>query len=212
MEEIVRKGWHGEAQFALFSRYDKPHWSITTRCDVGALCEAAGAGRASIYRGTLWAITAAAHDVLAMRLRFAGERIYRHENIRGSMTVPMPAGGYGYGYIGHHADYAGFDKACRAEIARERSGDASPPNTGQSDDLIYLSCLPWLDFTALDNALPGPDDCIPRVSWGRVVEAQGRRDMAMTLQVHHALVDGEAAGAFFAAVQSRLDRFASSGR
>ncbi len=79
-------------------------------------------------------------------------------------------------------------------------------NSGQRDDVAYLSCLPWLDYTALDNALPGPDDCIPRVSWGRFHEdspAAGR--MAMTLQVHHALVDGLHAGGFFTAVQGALD-------
>ena len=66
--------------------------------------------------------------------------------------------------------------------------------------------MPWLDYTSINNALPGPDDCIPRVSWGKFVD-QGRRwDMAMTLEVHHALVDGAQVGAYFAAVQAALDK------
>ena len=50
-----------------------------------------------------------------------------------------------------------------------------------------------------------PDDCIPRVSWGKFVERDGRWDMAMTLEVHHALVDGAQVGAYFTAVQEALD-------
>jgi chloramphenicol O-acetyltransferase type A len=63
-----------------------------------------------------------------------------------------------------------------------------------------------MDFTSIDNALPGPDDCIPRVSWGKNVETQGRWSCAMTIEVHHALVDGRQVGDYFAAVQSAVDR------
>ena len=67
--------------------------------------------------------------------------------------------------------------------------------------------MPWLDYTAINNALPGPQDCIPRVTWGRIVDHGGRFDMAMTLEVHHALVDGAQVGAYFAAVQDALRAF-----
>ena len=73
-----------------------------------------------------------------------------------------------------------------------------------ADDLAYLSCMPWLDYTSINNALPGPDDCIPRITWGKIVERDGRWEMAMTLEVHHALVDGAQVGAYFAAVQDAL--------
>lgn len=85
------------------------------------------------------------------------------------------------------------------------AGGVLSANSGARDDLAYLSCMPWLDYTAINNALPGPDDCIPRVTWGKFVEHNGRWDMAMTLEVHHALVDGAQVGAFFAAVQRALD-------
>ena len=67
--------------------------------------------------------------------------------------------------------------------------------------------MPWLDYTAINNALLGPQDCIPRVTWGRIVDHGGRFDMAMTLEVHHALVDGAQVGAYFAAVQDALRAF-----
>jgi chloramphenicol O-acetyltransferase type A len=79
-------------------------------------------------------------------------------------------------------------------------------NSGERDDVAYLSCMPWLDYTSINNALPHADDCIPRVSWGKIVpEADGRQRMAMTIEVHHALVDGRQVGDFFAAVQAALD-------
>ena len=84
------------------------------------------------------------------------------------------------------------------------AGGILDANSGERDDLAYLSCMPWLDYTSINNALPGPDDCIPRITWGKIVERDGRWEMAMTLEVHHALVDGEQVGAYFAAVQDAL--------
>ncbi len=95
---------------------------------------------------------------------------------------------------------------------RDRQGADLGANTGQRFDLAYLSCLPWLDFTALDNALPGPDDCIPRFSWGKFVQnAEGSWSCAVAVQVHHALVDGLQVGQFFEAAQASLNRFAEAG-
>jgi len=54
--------------------------------------------------------------------------------------------------------------------------------------------------------MPSPDQCIPRVSWGRfVANQQGRQSMAITIEVHHVLVDGLHVGGFFAAGQGALD-------
>ena len=91
-------------------------------------------------------------------------------------------------------------------IAKVAKGTVLNANTGQTDAVAYASCMPWLDYTSLNNALPGPNDCIPRVCWGKICDQGDRWDMAMTLEVHHALVDGEQVGNYFAAVQGALDR------
>src|ERR671916_366731 len=85
----------------------------------------------------------------------------------------------------HYAITARVD-VTRLKGAR-RAGLPLAANTGQRDDLAYLSCLPWLDYTSLDNALPHAEDCIPRVSWGKFVETGGRWSCAMTMEVHHVL-------------------------
>ena len=68
-----------------------------------------------------------------------------------------------------------------------------------------MSCLPWLDFTALDHALPHADDCIPRISWGKIVSTGDGFDVAMNICVHHALVDGRQVASFYDAVQQAVN-------
>ncbi|WP_375254462.1 CatA-like O-acetyltransferase [Yoonia sp.] len=196
--------WPRAAQFHLFRSYRQPHYATTTRLDVTHLMGRKAAG-VSIYRGCLYAIGAGIHAVPELCLRFRGDTVVTHDAITLSMTVPTDVGSFGYAYVPFQADFAEFDRQARALIGKAASGGVLDANSGARDDLAYLSCMPWLDYTSINNALPGPDDCIPRVTWGKIVARDGRWDMAMTLEVHHALVDGAQVGAYFAATQVALN-------
>lgn len=196
--------WPRAEQFRFFRGYGRPHFATTARVDVSAVLAAKARG-ASPYRLCLHAIGAGLHAVPELLTRFRGDAVVRHDAVELSMTVPTADGGFRYAYVPWVPDRPWFDARAAALIEAAKAG-ALNANSGQRDDVAYLSCLPWLDFTALDNALPGPDDCIPRVSWGRFTDRGGRQDMAVAIQVHHALVDGLHVGAFFANLQAALDR------
>nr|WP_213396429.1 CatA-like O-acetyltransferase [Yoonia sp.] len=198
--------WPRAAQFRFFRTYDRPHYAVTSRLDVTAVMARKATGL-SPYRACLHAIGVGIHAVPELCMRFRGENVVRHDMITLSMTVPTQAGSFGYAYVPFVADFTSFDLQAKALIDRTAAGADLAPNDGERDDLAYLSCMPWLDYTAINNALPGPQDCIPRVTWGRIVDHGVRFDMAMTLEVHHALVDGAQVGAYFAAVQDALRAF-----
>jgi chloramphenicol O-acetyltransferase type A len=198
--------WPRAAQFRFFRTYDRPHYAVTSRLDVTAVMARKATGL-SPYRACLHAIGVGIHAVPELCMRFRGENVVRLDMITLSMTVPTQAGSFGYAYVPFVADFTSFDLQAKALIDRTAAGADLAPNDGERDDLAYLSCMPWLDYTAINNALPGPQDCIPRVTWGRIVDHGGRFDMAMTLEVHHALVDGAQVGAYFAAVQDALRAF-----
>jgi chloramphenicol O-acetyltransferase type A len=198
--------WPRADQFRFFRRYQRPHYAVTARLDITRLMTFRKPAGVSAYRACLYAIGAGIHGVSELLMRFRGEAVVRHDAVELSMTVPTKAGSFNYAYVPYNADFPTFDDQCAALIAAAAENTVLDANAGERDDLAYMSCLPWLDFTAITNALPGPEDCIPRVSWGRFVDHGGRWDMAMALEVHHALVDGAQVGAYFAEVQAALDR------
>ncbi len=197
--------WPRAAQFRFFRTYQKPHYAVTSRLDVSHLLQRKSDG-ISAYRACLYAIGVGLHAVPELCMRFRGDQVLRYEIVTLSMTVPTHAGTFGYAYVPFTANFNEFDRQAEALIDQAARDDVLRATSGERDDLAFLSCMPWLDYTSINNALSGPDDCIPRVTWGKFVD-QGRRwDMAMTLEVHHALVDGAQVGAYFAAVQAALDK------
>ena len=196
--------WDRAPQFHFFRAYERPHFATTVRINVTDLMNARKAKHLSPFRHTMWAIGAAIHAVPALCLRFKGDQVTAFDQIQLSPTIPLENGDFRYTYLNFRADRAKFDRHASEEIDKIRAGAPLNANDGSLQDVAYLSCLPWLDYTSLDNALPGADDCIPRISWGKIVETGNSYDMAMTLQVHHALVDGRQVGAFFEAVQQSI--------
>ncbi|GGL51417.1 chloramphenicol acetyltransferase [Wenxinia marina] len=204
--EIDLATWDRAEHFRLFRSYERPHFSVTSRVEVTRFREARRLRGVSLYRATLFAVGAGIAATPALRTRFRGDRVVRHDRIDLSMSVPRPDGTFGYGYVPFDPDFGTFDAEAASRIAEAEKATALGANDGAArDDVAYASCLPWIDFTSVTNALPGPDDCIPRIAWGRITAGGGRLTMAMALEVHHALVDGRDAGRFFDAVQSALD-------
>jgi chloramphenicol O-acetyltransferase type A len=198
--------WGRADQFRFFRTFGKPHYAVTSRIDVSHLMTRRKATGLSPYRACVFAIGAGVHAVPELRMRFRGDVVTIYDQIELSATVPLADGNFRYAYLPYLADFARFDQQMAEITAAVAAGGALNANSGERNDLAYLSCMPWLDYTSINNALPGPDDCIPRISWGKFVStADGQWSMAMTIEVHHALVDGRQVGDYFAAVQQTLN-------
>ena len=77
------------------------------------------------------------------------------------------------------------------------------------DDLVYISCTPWFSFTSLSNEMDcAPDDSIPRITWGKYEERNGRLILPYAVQLNHRLLDGWHVAQLLQAVQGLLDQLA----
>ncbi|MEO9863071.1 MAG: CatA-like O-acetyltransferase [Yoonia sp.] len=199
--------WPRAAQFRWFRTYDRPHYATTSRLDVSRLIARRGASDFSVYRASLFAIGCGLHAVPELLMRFRSDTVVRHATTHLSMPVPTPEGSFNYAYVPFVSDFAEFDPQTKAILHDAAAADELNAVGAGTDDVAFLSCMPWLDYTSINNAMPHKDDSIPRVTWGKYVSEAHEWKMAMTLEVHHALVDGAHVGAFFQAVQDTLDQF-----
>ena len=196
--------WPRAAQFHHFRTYERPHYAVTARVDVTGVMAAKGAGL-SPNRAFLYAIGAGLDAVDELRMRFQGDVVTLDDDFAVSLPVPNRQGSFVYADVPWQRDFAAFDADCAQRLETAAQSEGLNANYQGDRAVVYVSCLPWMDYTSLTNAMPGPEDCIPRVAWGKFVDHGGRWDTAMTLEVHHALVDGAQVGAYFAAVQTALD-------
>ena len=63
--------------------------------------------------------------------------------------------------------------------------------------MIYFTTLPWISFTSFAHARnKGRGDSIPRIVFGKFTEEGERLMLPISVEVHHALMDGLHVGRF----------------
>lgn len=195
--------WPRRGQYEFFRGLAQPHFSLCANVDATRLIAEFKPAGVSPFHAMLWCLLDAANAVPELRMRFRGEVVVEHAAVHASVTVPIGPEAFGFCSVRADADWPSFNTACRVAIEAAQSQDALEENTS-GDEWIYLSCLPWVHFTAMTNPTAGPEDCVPRVTWGRFVQREGRWEIPVAVQVHHALVDGVHLGRFYEGVSERL--------
>jgi chloramphenicol O-acetyltransferase type A len=134
---------------------------VTSRVDVTGVLARRAADGLSPCRACPFAIGSGLHAVPELCVRFRGETVLRHDRLDLSMTVPLADGTFRCAYVPCPPDFAAFDESAARTIAEVSAGGDRNANAGARDDVAYLSCMPWFDYTSLNNALPHAQDCIP---------------------------------------------------
>ena len=200
---LDRAAWPRREVYDFFSRMDDPFYMVTFQTDVTAVREYTKRNNLSFYYTMVYLCTAACNAVPAFRQVIRSGQVWELEARSPSFTdlhpgsevfhiVTMPCAGT-------------LAEFCRAAAEKSAAQTAFLDQQGESDALIYFSCLPWVELTALTNERGhDPDDSVPRIAWGRYTAQDGRLKLGLSLEVNHRLIDGVHIGQFAQALERRI--------
>jgi chloramphenicol O-acetyltransferase type A len=198
--------WKRRDHYRWFRKYERPFFSVTVDADVTRAWQASRKrGAPSFFLTSLFPMLSAANDVEAFRLRMRARGVWRHDRVAVGPTILRPDDTFGFARLEAAGTLEQFAAQCRAVIAEAAARKPLTSRKNERDDIIFHSVLPWLRFTSFSNALPGKQDSIPRVVFGRCVADGRRMKMPVAVEVHHALVDGLDVARFFERFAVHLD-------
>jgi chloramphenicol O-acetyltransferase type A len=173
--------------------------------DVSALTEYASNTSCSFFLASLYLSLKAANEIEELRLRIRTQGVVGHPRISAGSTVLREDETFAFGYFDYSDRYHDFEQNGLKEIAAVSSPTKLRPHVDR-DDLIYYSVLPWISFTSFAHARRSPaTDCIPRIVFGKRDRGEaGAYKMPISIEVHHALVDGLHVGRFLERFQHLL--------
>ncbi len=203
MKEIDMAAWPRKEVFDFFSHTDKPFYSVSFRVDVAPARRFAKARGLSFYYAMVWLVTEAMNRVEAFRYTLKDGKVYLLPRREPSFTDMKP--GADFFHICTMDIGGGIGEFCAEAALRSRSQKDFINYSDERPNLIYISCLPWLDITGLTNEGElEKDDCIPRVSWGKFVPEGDRLMMGFSFEVNHRFVDGADIGRFAAELERMM--------
>jgi len=206
MEYIDMDKWKRREHFAFFHSLDYPQYNVCMNIDITHFIGFVRQNKLSLYYSMVFAVTLAANECENFRYRIRDGRVILHEKMHPSFTDITPGDDL---FKIVTMDLSG-DLLHFTEKAREASRltvDYLPKGTdGHRDDLIYITCLPWITFTHVSHPIKlSADDAAPRISWGKYFEDARRILLPFSVQVNHALADGLHVGEYVNRLQVYLD-------
>lgn len=195
MKKIDLERWDRREIFDFFSPLSNPFYSVTFRLDVTELYRFCRERGLSFYYTMVFLVTRAVNGTEAFLYTIRGGEVFLLDRREPSFTDRRE--GEKYFHIVTMPCRGSVEEFCAAAAEKSRSLRGFIDCAAESDELIYLSSLPWLDLSSLTNERDlDPDDAIPRIAWGKYTEENGRRTLGMSVEVNHRFVDGADIGAF----------------
>jgi chloramphenicol O-acetyltransferase type A len=204
-KELAIGQWKRKEHFEFFRKFEEPFYGITTKIDCTKAYRNAKETGQSFFLYYLYQSLIAANSIEEFRYRIEDEKVVIYDQINASTTVNRPDDTFGFSYIYFNEDPALFYKLAKEEMDRvSKSTSLFPLVSG--DDVIHFSAIPWIDFTSLSHArCYSFNDSVPKISFGKLTEANGKREMSVSVHVHHALMDGYHVGKFIEAFQELMN-------
>lgn len=204
-KELNIEEWKRKEHFEFFRKFEEPFFGVTTKIDcTKAYSKAKEAGK-SFFLYYLLQSLKAANSVEEFRYRIEDEKVIIYDQINASATVNRPDDTFGFSYIYFKEDPTLFYELAKQEMDRVANSTQLFPLVS-GDDVIHYSAIPWIDFSSLSHArCYSFNDSVPKISFGKLTEANGKREMTISVHVHHALMDGYHVGKFIEKFQAFMN-------
>jgi chloramphenicol O-acetyltransferase type A len=206
MEVIDLNIWDRKEHFAYFRGTDYPQFNICANIDITKFLEYVKANKLPFYYAMIFAATAAANMNTNFRYRIRGNSVILHERLQPSFThLDKDTNLFKYVTVDMNGDMKEF-AVIAGEKAERQEGLFAPDDHDERDDLLYLTCIPWVSFTHISHTISlNKDDSVPRISWGKYFTEGGKTILPFSVQVNHALADGYHIGQYYNQLQDYID-------
>ena len=207
MKVIEFSDEHRRKHFEFFRNMSHPHFNICSRVEISQLLSVLKARQLRFSPTIVYSIARTANEIPAFRQRIREGLVVEHESVHPSFTVLTEASDvFSFCTVTYQSSYSTFTRDTLDKIATMQKQPSMEDEEGR-DDYLYLSAIPWVSFTGIQHAMPdNPADSVPRIAWGKYYKEGNKVWLPLSVQAHHALVDGLQMGLFFEKIQVLLSQ------
>jgi chloramphenicol O-acetyltransferase type A len=196
--------WPRQQAFAFFSGFDDPWFNLTVEVDIAPFKVWCRANDVRLSLGLWFVVAQAANAVPNFRYRMRDDRVWVHDSVRVGATALRDDGSFLYVYYPHADDVFTFQTQAQNELKTRLEVGLLLPEQGD-DDLLHCTSIPWLRFTSLKHASPGPNSgSVPKIALGKATPDGDACWMPVNIEAHHGLVDGLHVGQFIDALTTAM--------
>ena len=206
MHKIDMQTWARREHFEFFNTFNHPHFSICANVDLTDFHPCVKEHRISFTSAIIYLISRAANAIPEFRQRVPNGDVVEHETVSPSVTILVDNELFSFCTIDYCQDFNQFAGRASRLMAAVKNNPSLKDPPGR-EDLLFMTAIPWVSFTSFVHPMRlHPADYVPRFAWGKYFQEGKRLKMPLSVQVHHALMDGIHMGKFYGYIEEYLNQ------
>lgn len=207
MKVVDLSTWKRAGHYHFFHSMDYPQYNICLDLDITHFLKKVKESRLPFYYAMTYAVMAAVNEVEEFRYRIHGEQVVLYDRIHPSFTEITPGDDL-FKIVTLDLEPTIEEFVVAAKKKADNQTDYFPIEELSRDDLVYITCIPWISFTHISHTMRlNRDDAVPRISWGKYFNDGDKVMLPFSVQVSHAFCDGMHVGNYAEKLQTYLDSF-----
>lgn len=208
MQIIDLETWDRKEHYQFFRGAAYAHYHIGADLDITHFKNKIKTQGLPFSFAMTYAATAAMNMVEAFRYRIHAGEVVLYDVIQPAFTYVAPDKKYFKFIVTDLSDnLAAYVAEARCKALAQAEYFVAAEMRSR-DDFVFISSIPKVSFTHLSHTVSAnKDDAVPRLSWGKYYERDGRLLLPLNVQAHHAFVDGDHMGDYMEALQQYLDTY-----
>jgi len=200
--------WSRKQHYSFYKEFDQPCFNICCELDAQTLYQFCRDRGVSFLNAYLYLAMSVANKVENFRYRMADNEVRIYEQTAISVTQMAEDQTIRFSDIPYSPDFDSFKQQAATAKQEAISNPFMSDTFAEKQAIlntIYMSVIPWISFTSFSHATHGSSgNGIPRIVFGKMKKTDYK--IPLSLDVHHALMDGLHAGQFVEDIQSRFDQ------
>ncbi len=192
--------WGRKDAYHHYISFQDPNFNITAPLEISPLFDFCKQNNQNLYFSYLHLATRAVNEIDEFHYRINENGVTWFERIDCAPTVLDKNKKLLFSHLDYYSNQKTFienSQKVTQEVLENGKMDA-----GNKPSVIYTTALPWIAFTSVKHPVPQKGGSgIPIIAFGKIYEQNEKRWMPVSLDVHHALMDGYHAGMFFEKLQ-----------
>ena len=209
MQKIEMAKWPRKEIYEFFLGLSDPFYMVSFKQDVSGLYDLCKRKGLSFYSALIWVCDEAINSIEAFRYAMVDGQLVLYDKRDPSFTIlKKDQENFQIVTMDHDEDLESF---CFKAKEKSEKQDFFIDMSRETEDLIYYSCLPWLDLTSLTNEKDLSNeksrcDSIPRIAWGKYINDGDKKILTISMEVNHRFIDGYHIGLFSKRCAEIIDR------
>lgn len=197
--------WDRKQHFKHFTAIDYPQFNVCANLDISKYYKYIKKNHYPFFISVLFASVVTANKIKEFKYRIRGNRVVEHDYVHPSYTIMGKNGVFSFCHSKYAEKFSDFNQRITADIELVKENVTLDDEPGK-DDLLFITSLPWISFTSISHPINmKKDDSIPRIAWGKYFEENEKMKIPISVQAHHALIDGAHIGEYFRLLQEAFD-------